>query len=164
MFRSTFAVNVFGAAIVAEVFLPLLKKSTTEGGARILNVSSSLGSNTKMSNWKGVEKSRIGLVGAPLLIDWKLTPSLISGPSPCHLNQAYCASKSALNSVTCTLAMINPDIHVVSLDPGYSNTSMSEYDSNAADPKDAVKIIMEHALGKVGKSPGFYSKSGELGW
>lgn len=59
--------------------------------------------------------------------------------------------------------MKNPDIHVVSLDPGYNATNLNGYSGNM-DPKDGVKVIVKHALGKLGKSPGFYSNFGELPW
>jgi NAD(P)-dependent dehydrogenase (short-subunit alcohol dehydrogenase family) len=48
IFRESFEVNVFGAAITAETFLPLLKKS--KNGPRIVNMSSSLGSIGTMSD------------------------------------------------------------------------------------------------------------------
>lgn len=75
----------------------------------------------------------------------------------------YSASKSAVNSLTCTLAMRNPDIHVVCIDPGYNATSMTKY-AGTMDPKDGVQVILTHVLGKVGKSPGFYSNDGEVPW
>lgn len=59
--------------------------------------------------------------------------------------------------------MRNPDLHVVSLDPGYNATSLNNY-SGHMDPKDGVKIIVDHATKKIGKSPGCYSNEGELPW
>lgn len=53
MFEETYAVNVFGAAIMADAFLPSLKKSTTEGGARILNLGSGLGCISTTSDPEG---------------------------------------------------------------------------------------------------------------
>lgn len=47
MFENTFSVNVFGTAIAAEVFLPLLKRS--KAGPRIVNVGSGAGSCTQMA-------------------------------------------------------------------------------------------------------------------
>lgn len=57
-FEDTFAVNVFGAAIMADAFLPLLKKSKENGGARILNMSSGLGSITTMADPDGQYKGK----------------------------------------------------------------------------------------------------------
>jgi NAD(P)-dependent dehydrogenase (short-subunit alcohol dehydrogenase family) len=42
VFQEVFAVNVFGAAVTADAFLPLLKRS--KSGPRIVNISSGLGS------------------------------------------------------------------------------------------------------------------------
>jgi hypothetical protein len=42
VFQEVFAVNVFGTAVTADAFLPLLKKS--KAGPRIVNMSSGLGS------------------------------------------------------------------------------------------------------------------------
>ncbi|KZP33681.1 NAD(P)-binding protein [Athelia psychrophila] len=137
VFEETYAVNVFGAAVVADSFLPLLKQSKSEGGGRILNISSGLGSITIMADPNGQYK------GAYLL--------------------AYNSSKSALNSVTVTLAMKNPELHVVCIDPGYNATNLNHF-SGPMDPKDGVKVMVAHALKKVGKSTGFYSNDGEIPW
>lgn len=48
--------NVFGAAAVADSLLPLLKKSKSEGGGRILNISSGLGSIATMADPNGQYK------------------------------------------------------------------------------------------------------------
>lgn len=52
-FEQCYAVNVFGASITAEAFLPLLKKSKAAEGPKILNISSPLGSNTLMGDPNG---------------------------------------------------------------------------------------------------------------
>ena len=44
LFERTFAVNVTGAAEVMEGCLPLLRKAEVEGGARVVFVSSRMGS------------------------------------------------------------------------------------------------------------------------
>lgn len=54
VFEENYAVNVFGAAVTADIFLPLLKKSTV--GPRLLNISSGLGSITTMSDPNGAYK------------------------------------------------------------------------------------------------------------
>lgn len=40
---------------------------------------------------------------------------------------------------------------------------MNNYEGHA-DPKDGVKIIVDHAVKNIGKSPGYYSNQGELPW
>ncbi|KAG9030706.1 hypothetical protein FRB95_003608 [Tulasnella sp. JGI-2019a] len=133
----TYAVNVFGTACTANAFLPLLKKSKQAGGGRILNISSGLGSITKMAD--------------------------PNGPYAGKYLIAYNSSKSALNAITVTLGMQHQDLHVVAIDPGYNATNMNGY-SGPMDPKDGAKIMVEHSLSKKGKSPGYYSKDGELPW
>ncbi|KAF7977796.1 hypothetical protein HWV62_2703 [Athelia sp. TMB] len=137
VFEETYAVNVFGATVVADSLLPLLKQSKAAGGGRILNISSGLGSIANMADPNGEYKDK-----------WFY---------------AYNSSKSALNAITVTLAMKNPELNVVSIDPGYNATNLNRYTGHL-DPKDGVKVIVEHALGKVGKSPGFYSNEGEVPW
>jgi len=51
VFEEVYAVNVFGAAVTANAFLPLLKKSNSS--PRILNISSGLGSIGIMSDPNG---------------------------------------------------------------------------------------------------------------
>jgi len=135
--EDTYAVNVFGPTVLAEACLPLLKKSKEQGGGRIVNVSSGLGSVAIMADPNGQYK------GVYLY--------------------AYNSSKSALNSVTVTLAMKNPDLHVVALDPGYNATNLNGF-SGPKQPKDGVKVIVDHALKATGKSPGFYEEGGEVPW
>lgn len=59
--------------------------------------------------------------------------------------------------------MANSDIHVVSIAPGYNATALNGF-AGTMDPKDGVQIIISHVLEKKGKSPGYYSKDGEVPW
>ncbi|KAG8992243.1 hypothetical protein FRB94_011891 [Tulasnella sp. JGI-2019a] len=136
-FLDTYAINVFGAACMANAFLPLLKKSKQVGGGRILNISSGLGSVTRMADPNNSASQRNLMV--------------------------YNSSKSALNAITVTLGMQHQDLHVVALAPGFNATNLNKY-RGTMDPKDGAKIIVEHSLSKIGKSPGYYNKDGELAW
>ena len=69
----------------------------------------------------------------------------------------------ALNSITCTLAMKNPDLHVVSIDPGWNRMNFNKY-TGLGDPKDGVKVMVQQILERTGKSPSFYSNEGEVPW
>jgi NAD(P)-dependent dehydrogenase (short-subunit alcohol dehydrogenase family) len=95
--QETFATNLFGAVALTQALLPLLKKSPA---ARIVNVSSILGSNTLHSD-----------------------PA-----SPIYGSKAfaYDASKAALNSFTIHLAALLKDtnIKVNSAHPGWVKTEM----------------------------------------
>lgn len=59
--------------------------------------------------------------------------------------------------------MKNPDIHVVVLCPGYNSTNLNSH-AGTTDPEDSSMIIVEHALERKGKCPGFYNAHGELPW
>ena len=58
VFEETYAVNVFGAAVVADSLLPLLKQSKIAGGGRIVNISSGLGSIATMADPNGQYKDK----------------------------------------------------------------------------------------------------------
>ena len=45
VFSTVFATNVTGVMLTTQAYLPLLKRSTTDGGARVINMSSAMGSN-----------------------------------------------------------------------------------------------------------------------
>jgi NAD(P)-dependent dehydrogenase (short-subunit alcohol dehydrogenase family) len=55
VFEEVFAVNVFGAAVTADAFIPLLKKS--KSGPRIVNMSSGLGSIGTMIQPDGIYRN-----------------------------------------------------------------------------------------------------------
>ncbi|KZP25601.1 NAD(P)-binding protein, partial [Athelia psychrophila] len=120
IFKDTFAVNTFGTAIAAEAFLPLLKRSTV--GPRIVNVGSGSGSCTKLSKRGYTPDSDIVC-----------------------LNSVYQASKSALNSITISLALANPEVHVVVLSPGNVLTRMNMH-GGGVHPSEGSKIIVDYAL------------------
>jgi hypothetical protein len=50
----------------------------------------------------------------------------------------------------------------VSLCPGWNATNINNY--TGSDPKDGVKVMVQHVLERTGKSPGFYNNKGELPW
>ncbi|SRR5216683_1207101 len=100
--RQTFETNVFGVVAVTNAMLPLLRRSA---GARIVNVSSSMGS---LSAWSepGSPQRRY----APVLL-------------------AYDSSKAALNAVTLHYAaeLSGTPIKVNAASPGYVATDLNEH-------------------------------------
>lgn len=66
VFEETFATNVFGAASLSDACLPLLKESRQEGGGRIVNVSSGLGSNSILADPDGEYKGVYPIVSQSL--------------------------------------------------------------------------------------------------
>lgn len=102
-FQQGYGVNVFGTAVVIEVFQPLLKKAETSGvRPRIINITSSLGSLSRH----------------------------VSGHITGALTRAYPqynTSKSALNAVTVYWAAMEPSFKVVAVCPGeQTNRVMSQ--------------------------------------
>lgn len=59
--------------------------------------------------------------------------------------------------------MKNPDVHVVSIDPGHNATNLNKF-TGAKDPKDGAVVIVNHVLKKIGKSPGYWSETEEHPW
>jgi NAD(P)-dependent dehydrogenase (short-subunit alcohol dehydrogenase family) len=98
--RRTYETNFFGVFAVTKAMLPLLRKSD---GARIVNISSGLGSLTQNTD-PGYQYA-----GAKLL--------------------AYNSSKSALNALTIQFAYELRDtaIKVNSADPGYVATDLNNH-------------------------------------
>ncbi|KZP29195.1 hypothetical protein FIBSPDRAFT_947189 [Athelia psychrophila] len=134
-FEKTFSVNAFGTVVAAEAFRPLPKLYRTPGDRECGLQRRKLHSNGRDSQ-RGVDESDL---------------------------QVYKASKSALNSITISLAVANPDVHVVVVDPGLNVTWLNTY-GVGADPNEGSQIIVDYALEIKGNSPGFYSGQGVLSW
>ena len=136
--RETFETNFFGAFMVTQAFLPLLRRSPA---GRIVNVSSIHAS----LHLKVVEDSQE--TRHPLFL-------------------AYCASKTALNSLTAILAneFANTPIKVNSICPGYTDTDLSSH-LGPKSPAEAAQISVHFAtLPDDGPSGGFFNEHGTLPW
>ncbi len=103
--RATFEVNVFGAVAVTEAFLPLLRRSA---GARIVNVSTTMGSLSDQNN-----------------PDSPYHPMVVPG---------YQSSKAALNSITIGLAktLAPAGIKVTAVCPGFVQTELTPMNKEQA--------------------------------
>jgi NAD(P)-dependent dehydrogenase (short-subunit alcohol dehydrogenase family) len=137
---SVFATNVFGVIAVTEAMLPLLRRSS---GARIVNLSSSVGSLARMSDpWHY-------FTGMPGLL-------------------AYSPSKAALNQVTVQYAKaLRADgIFVNAADPGACATDftagMPGITRTAADG--AAVAIRLATLPDGGPTGGYVSDAGAVPW
>lgn len=136
--RAVWEVNVFGALAVYQAMLPLLRESSD---ARIINVSSAVGSLTIMAD-----------------------PN-----SPFHssFEPVYAASKTALNAVT--LAMMveleNTDIKVNLVSPGFANTALVKFQGTESVQDAAREVVRVARLGVQGPSNTFTVWEGvELPW
>lgn len=136
--QETYNVNVFGVIRTTQAFLPLLRAA--KGGARIVNVSSGLGSVTKMAN-------------SPDWGMWNLV--------------GYNSSKSAVNAITVAFAKeLKPfGIKVNAADPGYCDTEMT---AGLAAPRSASQganvIVSLAELPDDGPTATFRDENGTLQW
>lgn len=120
-FHQAFETNFFGLISVTNVFLPLVRKSSTQNGfAVILNVTSGLASNANQAN------------------------ASIRNPGPFS---AYNASKAALNSYTIALGheLKGENIRVNVVTPGITATKFTGfYGSRTAE--DGARVLLPFAL------------------
>ncbi|MFE6968227.1 SDR family NAD(P)-dependent oxidoreductase [Isoptericola sp. NPDC057653] len=138
--EQTFRTNVFGPVAVIEEFLPLLERSA---GARIVNVSSTMGSLTDQqdpdSPWFGM------------------------------VLPAYQASKAALNGITVALAkrLAGTPTVVTSVRPGWVRTDLApgNRDHAPTSADDAAKVVLRAATLPAGAPSGtFLAEHGVVPW
>ncbi len=136
--RRVFDVNVFGVIAVTDAMLPLLLRSA---GARVVNVSSTVGSLADMSS-----------------------PTSIMADMPAMLG--YPVSKTALNAVTTQYAkhLRKDGVLVNSVCPGYVATDLNG-ERGFRTPEQGAAIAIELALaGSDGPSAGFFDDAGRVAW
>jgi NAD(P)-dependent dehydrogenase (short-subunit alcohol dehydrogenase family) len=125
--RAVWDTNVFGVLSVYQAMLPLLRKSPN---ARIVNVSSGVGSLTSNSD---------------PTFPWRS----IFGP-------IYSASKTALNAMTVAMAIeLEPEgIRVNAVSPGFTKTNLNGYagtESLEEGAREAVRVALLGREGPTGK-------------
>jgi NAD(P)-dependent dehydrogenase (short-subunit alcohol dehydrogenase family) len=135
--RRTYETNFFGGFAVTKAMLPLLRKSD---GARIVNISSGLGSLTQNTD-PGYQYA-----GAKLL--------------------AYNSSKSALNALTIQFAYELRDtaIKVNSADPGYVATDLNNHRGTRTVEQGAKVAVKLATLAADGPTGGFFDEDGVVPW
>ncbi|SAL41000.1 short-chain dehydrogenase/reductase SDR [Caballeronia sordidicola] len=118
--RAVWDTNVFGVLAVYQAMLPLLRKTP---GARIVNVSSGVGSLTMNS-------------------DLAFPYRAIFGP-------VYPASKTALNALTVAMAAeLEPEgIRVNAVSPGYTRTNLNGYSGTQTVEQGALEVVRVALLG-----------------
>ena len=136
--RSTYETNVFGVFRVTKAMLPLLRKSKA---ARIVNVSSALGSVTLTADPNGPFRGRSMLM-------------------------AYCSSKSALNMLTLQFAgeLASSGIKVNAVTPGYVATDMNQHQGTRTVEQGAATPVRLALLPDDGPTGGFFSDEGVVPW
>lgn len=125
--RTIWETNVFGVLAVTQAFIPLLRKSK---GARIVNVSSNLGSLTINS-----------------------TPH----PYRATFNPGYGASKTALNAITLAFAidLEVEGIKVNAVSPGFTKTALNNYEGTETVQQGAAEAVRVALLGSDGPTGTF---------
>jgi NAD(P)-dependent dehydrogenase (short-subunit alcohol dehydrogenase family) len=136
--RKAFEVNVFGVLAVTDAMLPLLLRST---GARVVNVSSIVGSLADMSSPDSVVAEMPAMLGYPV-------------------------TKAALNAVTAQYAkhLRKDGILVNAVCPGYTATDLNGFRGDRT-PEQGAAIAIEMALlGPDGPTAGFVNDEGAIAW
>jgi len=134
--RAVWETNVFGVIAVTQAMLPLLRKSSA---ARIVNVSSGLGSLTWISDPNCWAREHFGVV--------------------------YAASKTALNAVTLAFALEleKENIKVNATSPGFTATALNNFqgtDSLEVGSREPIRVALE----TDGPTAGFTGPEGPLPW
>lgn len=135
--RAVFDVNVFGVITVTNAMLPLLRRA---GAARIVNVSSEIGSLALTTDQSSPYWSMIGL--------------------------SYPVSKTALNMVTVEYAkeLWETPIKVNAVCPGYTATDLNGH-TGFKTPAEGARVAVRLALiGTDGPTAGFFNEAGALPW
>ncbi|WP_443943613.1 SDR family NAD(P)-dependent oxidoreductase [Pedobacter sp. AW1-32] len=117
--RTVWETNVFGVIAVTQAALPLLRKAQA---ARIVNVSSSLGSLTLNADPKSWARESFGVV--------------------------YAASKTAMNAITLALSieLEKENIKVNAVSPGFTATALNNFqgtDSLEVGAREPVRVALE---------------------
>ncbi|MGO9519773.1 MAG: SDR family oxidoreductase [Candidatus Korobacteraceae bacterium] len=136
--RAVWETNVFGVLAVTQAMLPLLRATP---GARIVNVSSGVGSLTMNSDQAFPYRSFFGPV--------------------------YPASKTALNAITLAFAIeLEPaGIKVNAVSPGFTKTALNGYEGTETVEEGAAEAVRVALLGPDGPTGTFtHAKLGRLPW
>lgn len=134
--KTIWETNVFGVLAITQALLPLLRSSSA---ARIVNVSSGMGSLT-----------------------WVSDPSCWARDG---FNPAYAASKTALNAITMAFAieLEKENIKVNAVSPGFTATALNNYqgtDSIEVGSREPIRVALE----LDGPTRGFTGPDGPLPW
>lgn len=136
--RAIWETNVFGVVALTQAMLPLLRQTP---GARIVNVSSGLGS-----------------------LQMAIDPE---GPTRSLFGPGYPASKTALNAITIGFAIeLEPEgIRVNAVTPGYTKTNLNAYEGTETVEEGAVEIVRLALEGPDGPTGRFtHATHGTIPW
>jgi NAD(P)-dependent dehydrogenase (short-subunit alcohol dehydrogenase family) len=135
--RSVYDTNVFGVVTVTNAMLPLLRRSAA---GRIVNVSSSVGSLSNMSD-PGYEHAAVN-------------------------NLAYQSSKAALNAITIAYAkeLAEAGIKVNAADPGFTATDFNQHRGSGTVQQAATAVIRLARVPDDGPTATFQDENDIVPW
>lgn len=136
--RAVWETNVFGVLAVYQAMLPLLRATP---GARIVNVSSGVGSLTANSD-----------------------PGFPYRP---YFTPVYSASKTALNALTVAMAieLEAEGINVNAVSPGFTKTAMNAFEGTETVEEGAAEAVRIALLGNGGPTGTFtHATIGNIPW
>lgn len=136
--RTVWDTNVFGVLAVYQAMLPLLRETP---GARIINVSSAVGSLTMNSDPSCPFRSSFGPV--------------------------YPVSKTALNALTLAMAieLESEGIKVNAVSPGFTRTNLNDYEGTETVEEGAAEAVRLALLGPEGPTATFtHARLGTIPW
>src|SRR5450432_287692 len=136
--RAIWETNVFGVLAVYQAMLPLLREAPA---ARIVNVSSGVGSLTRNADPAYARRSTFGPV--------------------------YPASKTALNAITLAMAieLESTGIKVNAVSPGFTKTNLNNYEGTETVEEGAAEAVRVALIGPDGPTGTFsHAKLGTLPW
>jgi NAD(P)-dependent dehydrogenase (short-subunit alcohol dehydrogenase family) len=136
--RTVWETNVFGPLAVYQAMLPLLREAPQ---ARIVNVSSGVGSLTRNSDPVGPYRQTFGPV--------------------------YPASKTALNAMTLAMAieLESTGIKVNAVSPGFTKTNLNNYEGTETVEEGASQAVRMALIGPDGPTGTFtHAKLGTIPW
>ena len=136
LLRATYEANGFGPVAVVQAFRPLLRRGE---GARVVNLSSTLGSLTALSD------PAHPLFGLNLL--------------------AYNSSKTALNAVTVSLAkdLADDGVSVIAVCPGWVRTDMGG-EGAPRSVEEGARIVVRVATEPEPATRALVDESGAVAW
>jgi NAD(P)-dependent dehydrogenase (short-subunit alcohol dehydrogenase family) len=127
--------NVLGVVRMVHAFLPLLEASDNPV---VLNVSSGMGSVSRVTDPDRVESSFAGL--------------------------AYQSSKSALNMLTVQYAKAFPAIRFNAVDPGFTATDFNNHRGTQTVDEGTDAIVELASIGPDGPTGGYFDRAGRVPW
>lgn len=135
--RAVWETNVFGVVALTQAVLPLLRQTP---GARIVNVSSGLGS--------------LQMAAEP------------ANPHRTLYSPGYAASKTALNAITLAFAIeLEPEgIKVNAVTPGFTKTNLNAYEGTETVEEGAAEAVRVALLGPDGPTGQFTATPGTVPW